>query len=52
MLEDRWDQIRELGALDDSGVGVPREFWHDSQRVEDWIEEQRRKRDEKYNQTS
>ena len=48
MLEDRWNQIRELGALDESGVGVPREFWHDSGRVDKWIEEQKRLREEKY----
>jgi len=48
VLEKRWDQIRELAAMDDDEIGVPPEYWHDTNRVETWIEEMRRKRKEKY----
>lgn len=34
--------------LDDDEIGVPREYWHDTERVEAWVEDMKEKRKEKY----
>jgi hypothetical protein len=47
-LEERWDRIRELVQLDDDENGVPKEYWHDTDRVEKWVEDQKERRKAKY----
>ena len=49
ILEERWHQVRELAVLDDDDLGVPKEYWHDTERVEQWVQEMKDKRKEKYN---
>lgn len=48
ILEERWDRVRDLAQLDDDEIGVPKEYWHDTDRVEQWIEDQKEKRKAKY----
>ena len=49
VLQDRWRQVQDLAVLDqdEAQFGVPPEIWHDQLRVDNWIEEQKRKRQEK-----
>ena len=53
-LERRWKQIVEVSSIygDEDGIGdqreVPKEYWHDKKRVDEWIElakERRKERD-------
>lgn len=50
VLEKRWEQIAELSAWDEEDIGVPKEYWHDAKRVQEWVDEQKRKRKDKMNQ--
>jgi hypothetical protein len=45
-LEDRWKNILELSGLygDDDEPEPPREWWHDHKKVDEWVEEMKRKR--------
>lgn len=51
-LERRWEQIQEISAMygDEDALGIdkemPKEFWHDSKRVDEWIERRKKKRKE------
>ena len=47
VLERRWEQIQELAALDPEGDGVPKEYWHDQERVDRWVDDQEQKRKDK-----
>src|SRR3990172_2172682 len=48
MLERRWEQMQELSTWDDDGNPPPKEWWHDTKRVDDWVDERREARRKKY----
>ena len=48
VLERRWEQIQELGAWDDDGNPPPKEFWHDHERIEQWVTDHKEARKRKY----
>ena len=46
-LEKRWEQIAEVGSIyGDDGEPPPKEWWHDTDRVDEWIEQQKAKKEE------
>lgn len=55
-LEERWKQIQEISGIygDEDAPGddkeIPKEYWHDQRRVDEWIERRKEKRKEKMNQ--
>ena len=47
-LEERWEKIYGLSIMSDDDEPPPREFWHDTKRLEAWIEQKRAERKAKY----
>lgn len=54
-LERRWEQVQEISSMygDDKGTGddkeIPKEYWHDQKRVDEWIDRRKKRREEEQN---